>query len=196
LTALFFAFNLFALVNVMLPVLLSVSNTWTTRMGALLAALALISLLDLFPNSKRWRYSCTAIAAVALLFFVEAGRSFIPPAPLRLVTAEFGAGYERAEMRLTPPIGTIEPGRARRVYALTAIKAPLGLRERVRHRWHKNGALIWDSPWIEVTGGREEGFRLWTTYVFDNLEAKAKLRLDVETEGGQLIGRARLTARK
>ncbi|MSP41476.1 MAG: DUF2914 domain-containing protein [Deltaproteobacteria bacterium] len=196
LTALFFAFNLFALVNVMLPVLLSVSNTWTARLGALLAALGLISLLDLFPNSKRWRYSCAALAAMVMLFFVEIGRSYIPPAPLRLVSAEFGAGYERAEMRLTPPIGKIEAGRKRQVYALTAIKAPLGLRERVRHRWHKNGLLVWDSPLIEVTGGREQGFRLWTTYVFDNLEARAKLRLDVETEGGQLIGRARLTARK
>ncbi len=196
LTALFFAFNLFALVNVMLPVLLGVSNTWTTRIGALLAAMALISLLDLFPNSKRWRYACALIAIVVFASLVELGRSFIPPAPLRLVSAEFGASYEREEMRLVPPINEISPGRARQLHALTAIKAPLGLRERVQHRWYKNGLLVWASPLIEVIGGREQGFRLRTTYVFDNLEAKAKLRLDVETEGGQLIGRARLTARK
>jgi hypothetical protein len=196
LTALFFAFNLFALVNVMLPVLWSVSNTWTTRIGALLAALGFITLLDPFPQSKRARYICAAIAAVVLLFFVESGRSFVPPAPLRLVSAEFGAGFERATMRVAPPLSEIEPGGPRRLYALTAIKAPLGLRERVRHRWRKNGVLVWDSPSIEVTGGREEGFRLWTTYVFDDIETAAQLRIDVVTEGGQLIGRAHLAAGK
>ena len=195
-TALFFAFNLFALVNVMLPVLWSVSNTWTTRIGALVSALGLVSLLDPFPQSKRWRYACALFAVVVFASLVELGRSFVPPAPLRLVRAEFGAGYEREEMRLVPPINEIAPGRARQLHALTAIKAPLGLRERVQHRWYKNGLLVWASPSIEVIGGREQGFRLRTTYIFDNLEAKAKLRLDVETEGGQLIGRARLTARK
>jgi len=194
LTALFFAFNLFALVNVMLPVLLGVSNTWTTRIGALLAALGLVTLLDPFPQAKRWRYGCAMIAAVVVAFVVELGRSFVPPAPLRLVSAEFGAGYEPAEMRLAPPINEISPGRARQLHALTAIKAPLGLRERVQHRWYKNGLLVWASPLIEVIGGREQGFRLRTTYLFDNVEAAAQLRLDVETEGGQLIGRAHLAA--
>jgi hypothetical protein len=196
LTALFFAFNLFALVNVMLPVLLGVSNTWTTRIGAVLAALGLVTLLDPFPQAKRWRYSCALIAAVVLVLLVELGRSFVPPAPLRLVSAEFGAGYERDEMRLVPPIDEISAGRARQLHALTAIKAPLGLRERVQHRWYKNGLLVWASPLIEVIGGREQGFRLWTNYVFDNVEAAARLRLDVETEGGQLIGRAHLAAGK
>jgi ABC-type multidrug transport system fused ATPase/permease subunit len=174
LTALFFAFNLFALVNVMLPVLWSVSNTWTTRIGALLAALGLVTLLDPFPQAKRWRYSCALIAAVVLAFVVERGRSFVPPAPLRLVSAEFGAGYEPAEMRLAPPINEITPGRTRQLHALTAIKAPLGLRERVQHRWYKNGLLVWASPLIEVIGGREQGFRLRTTFVFDNVEAAAQ----------------------
>jgi hypothetical protein len=196
LTALFFAFNLFALVNVMLPVLWSVSNTWTTRIGAPLAALGLVTLLDPFPQAKRWRYACAMIAVIVFASLVELGRSFVPPAPLRLVSAEFGAGYERAEMRLAPPIGKIEPGRARQLHALTAIKAPLGLRERVQHRWYKNGLLVWASPLIEVIGGREQGFRLRTTFVFDNVEAAAQLRLDVETEGGQLIGRAQLAAGK
>jgi hypothetical protein len=196
LTALFFAFNLFALVNVMLPVLLSVSNTWTTRIGALLAALGLVTLLDPFPQSKRWRYACALIAVVVFASLIELGRPFVPPAPLRLVSAEFGADFERAEMRLLPPINEIAAGRARQLHALTAIKAPLGLRERVRHRWYKNGLLVWASPLIEVIGGREQGFRLRTTYIFENIEAAAQLRLDVETEGGQLIGRAHLAAGK
>jgi hypothetical protein len=79
---------------------------------------------------------------------------------------------------------------------VTPIKAPLGLKERVQHRWYKNGALVWASPFIEVTGGREQGFRLWTHYLFDVIEPGAELRVDVVTEGGQLIGRAYLPSGK
>jgi len=41
-------------------------------------------------------------------------------------------------------------------------------------------------------GGREEGFRLWTSFSFKSIAPGTKLRLDLETEGGQLIGRAEL----
>jgi hypothetical protein len=47
-----------------------------------------------------------------------------------------------------------------------------------------------------MTGGREEGFRLWTACVFDGFSPGAELRLDLETEGGQLIGRAGLKTRR
>jgi len=64
----------------------------------------------------------------------------------------------------------------------------------VQHRWYKNGKLVWASPFIQVTGGREQGFRLWTNYIFDVIEPGAVVRVDAVTEGGQLIGRARLNA--
>jgi hypothetical protein len=80
------------------------------------------------------------------------------------------------------------------LHVITPIKAPLGLNEAVQHRWYKNGKLVWASPFIQVTGGREQGFRLWTNYLFDVVEPGAVVRVDAVTEGGQLIGRARLNA--
>jgi hypothetical protein len=88
----------------------------------------------------------------------------------------------------------IEAASALRIYGLTAIKAPLGLRERLQHRWRQNGKLVCASPFYDIVGGREEGFRLWTSCVFPSIPPRTMLRLDLETEGGQLIGRAVLKA--
>ncbi|HWH77252.1 MAG TPA: DUF5924 family protein [Candidatus Binatus sp.] len=194
LTALFFGFNLFALINVMLPVLWSVSNIWTTRVSAVLAALAFISLYSPFPQSRRLRFEFGMLVVLSMCFAVEYGRGFIPPAPLRLVSSEFGSGFVREQMRAEPVISELEVGRAARVWWVTAIRAPLGLRDTVQHCWYQNGKLLWTSPFIPVTGGREQGFRLWTVYAFDSIAAGTELRLDLKTEGGQLIGRARLKA--
>ncbi len=194
LTALFFAFNLFALINVMLPVLWSVSNIWTTRVSAVLAALAFSTLYSPFPQSRRLRFEFGLLTVLLMFFAVEFGRSFIPPAPLRLVGSEFGSGFVREEMRAEPVIHHLEVGRAARVWWVTAIRAPLGLQDTVQHRWYQNGKLLWASPFIPVTGGREQGFRLWTVYAFDSIAPGTELRLDLETEGGQLIGRDNLKA--
>jgi hypothetical protein len=194
LTALFFAFNLFALINVMLPVLWSVSNIWTTRVSAVLAALAFSTLYSPFPQSRRLRFEFGMLIVLLMFFAVEYCRGFIPPAPLRLVSSEFGSGFARETMRAEPILKDLEVGRAARVWWVTAIRAPLGLRDTVQHRWYQNGKLLWASPFIPVTGGREQGFRLWTVYAFDSIAPGTELRLDLNTEGGQLIGRALLKA--
>jgi hypothetical protein len=196
LTAIFFAFNLFALINVMLPVLWSVSNTWTTRLSALLAAMAFLTLFHPLFRSKRRRVALGLLIAVLWLVAVERGRAFIPPAPLRLASAEFGMGFQQETLSLESRVTEVATGRSVRLYGLTAIKAPLGLKENVQHRWYQNGKLIWASPFYNVTGGREEGFRLWTACTFENITSATELRLDLETEGGQLIGRAALKAAK
>ena len=195
LTAIFFAFNLFALINVMLPVLWSVSNTWTTRIAAVLAGIGFATLYNPFSLPRRLRFELRVLAVTLLLAGVEFGRSFIPPAPLRLVDAEFGSGFDRQTMQVAPALRELEPGQGINIWGLTAIRAPLGLRERVQHRWYRNGRLLWASPFYEMTGGREEGFRIWTVYGFSSIEPGMALRVDLRTEGGQLIGRARIKAR-
>ena len=196
LTAAFFAFNLFALINVMLPILWSISNTLTTRVSAALAFLGFLSLYYPTSPSKVRRMTFTLATALFIFALVEFGRSFIPPAPLRLASAEFGENFEKASLRVISPLTELHPAAPLRLYGLTSIKAPLGLRERVRHRWYENGKLIFSSPFYNMVGGRAEGFRLWTSISFKTLAPGAKLRLDLETEGGQLIGRAELkTAR-
>jgi hypothetical protein len=192
LTAVFFAFNLFALINVMLPVLWSVSNTWTTRISAVLAFIGLVTLGYRSSPSKIRGRVVVALIGFFLLALVELGRPFIPPAPLRLVSVEFGTDFNKESFGIESPLTKLSSAQSLRLYGLTAIKAPLGLREKVQHRWYMNGKLIFASPFYSMTGGREEGFRHWTSYTFENIPARTELRLDLMTEGGQLIGRARL----
>jgi hypothetical protein len=196
LTAVFFAFNLFALINVMLPVLWSIGNSWATRAAALLAALGFMTLLDPLAERPRLRWLAGVIAMLLLLALVELARPFIPPAPLQLAAGQFGSEYQAESKTVAPVLTEVEAGQARRLHVITPIKAPLGLKETVQHRWHKNGKLVWASSFIQVTGGREQGFRLWTNYLFDVIEPGATVRVDAVTEGGQLIGRVQLTAGK
>jgi len=196
LTAAFFAFNLFALINVMLPVLWSVSNTTATRLGAVLAASGFLTLHPAPLPSRNGRLAFGALIAFLFIGAVEWGRPFIPPAPLRLAAAEFGVGFEKETLRVTAPVSRLDPGAAAQLYGLTAIRAPLGLKERVQQRWYKNGGLVCASPFYNVIGGRGEGFRLWTRCSLGAIRPDTTVRLDLETEGGQLIGRAALPATK
>jgi hypothetical protein len=137
-----------------------------------------------------------AAAALLLAFFVEWGRPLIPPAPLRVTGGSFGAGIDRTQLVVTRPMDTLPHAFDGRLYVVTAIYAPLGMQERVRHRWTRAGRDIHRSPYYTVTGGRTRGYRLWTTARV-NLPAVANgagAPIDVwaETEAGQVIGRARL----
>ena len=194
LAALFFSFNLFALINVMLPVLWSIGNNWATRVSAVFAALGFVTIFQPFSQVRYRQYAVAVGTALLLLVLVEFGRPYIPPAPLRVVAARFGSDYQTETKSVDRVLTEVEPGQGRRLHVITPIKAPLGLEETVQHRWHKNGKLVWASPFIQVTGGREQGFRLWTNYLFDVIEPGAVVRVDAVTAGGQLIGRAWLHA--
>lgn len=191
LTVLFFNFNLFACINVMLPVLWGIGNS---RALWISAAITLGGFVSFFWRAEGWRQrpSKTLIGAVGLglSVLVLLFRSFIPPAPLQLSEVTFGGHV--ASLQMVSPFEIIPSGWSGKVAALTAIKAPNGLKERVRHRWYLNGSLILEQDLKEIVGGRDRGFRLWSQAPWGPAEAGRKLILDVVTEGGQLIGRATL----
>jgi hypothetical protein len=191
LTAVFFAFNLFACINVMLPVLWSVSNYWALWISGALALAGFATILYRWSgwprSSEKWTLVATALALAGMIFFL---RQFIPPAPLSLGNVEFGRAIRA--LSIAEPLRTLPAPGSGKIVALTAIQAPLGLRENVRHAWFLDGKLLYASPYYPVTGGREEGFRIWTQITWKDSLNGNQLVLDVETRGGQLIGRARL----
>ena len=69
LAALFFSFNLFALINVMLPVLWSIGNNWATRVSAVFAALGFVTIFHPFSQvrspaiCRRGRHGAVAFAS-------------------------------------------------------------------------------------------------------------------------------------
>jgi hypothetical protein len=193
LMAVFFAFNLFACINVMLPVLWSISNRIALPVSAALAVLAFATIRYKFGDlAQLQRRRQVGLAAIALVLLVALGRPLIPPAPLRVLTTEFGQGINRRTFEVTRPLDALPPGWSGRVYAVTSIYAPLGLEDRIGHRWYRDGHLVWTSPFYSVTGGRKAGFRLWTNSPAVEAKPGTTVRVEVWTEAGQLVGRAEI----
>jgi hypothetical protein len=191
LTAGFFAFNVFACINVMLPVLWGVSNRWALWISAALTLAGFTSILYRLSGwgkpHVRWALVGAAISLFTAVYYL---RPFIPPAPLCLVKAEFGRSVNA--LRVSGPIDPTPEVAAGKIVAMTAIRAPMGLRENVRHCWYIGGRLVYASPYYSLVGGREDGYRVWTQISWKDALSRDKLVVDVETGGGQLIGRARL----
>lgn len=192
LSGLFFAFNLFAAVNVALPVLAGTSTLVAYRAGTLGAMVGYITIArrpsDL-ARPKTWRFVAAGAAAVVLT--MEIMRPMVPPAPLRLAGTEFGAGLDRRELRISQRLDR-QPEGGGRIFASTAILASTGLNDRVELRWSHGGRRVSVSNPYTIEGGRADGFRLWTSVTLPQDVAPANVRLDVVTAGGQLIGRADL----
>jgi hypothetical protein len=191
LTALFFAFNLFASINVMLPVMLAVSYRWSLWISAILALVGFHSMLYRLSGMRgRSAGFLVGGAACVLLLMITVFAPFIPPAPLTLASVEFGKSVQ--SLHIVGPLSALptDPGK---IFVVTAIRAPLGLNESVRHRWYLNGRLIWTSRDYTFSGGGQDGYRIWTMINWTTGLKGNVLTVDVETGNGQLIGRARLT---
>ena len=193
LLAVFFAFNLFVCINVMLPVVWSISNRVALPLSAGLAMVAFATIRYRWSDLARYQTRATVgIIACLMVLLVALGRPLIPPAPLRVVRVEFASAVDRATLRALTPLGDLPRGWSGRLHAVTAIHAPLGLRDRISHRWYQDRRLLYQSPSYALTGGRTEGFRLWTSATVRDLPPGSRVRLDVVTEAGQLVGRAEI----
>jgi hypothetical protein len=111
-----------------------------------------------------------------------------------LTSTAFGSGIERPALQVTGALTVLPAAVGGRLYAVTALRAPLGLHDRVELRWYRDSALVAASGGHTVSGGRREGFRLWGAIDLARLAGAQVLRLDVVTDGGQLVGRAELRA--
>lgn len=117
------------------------------------------------------------------------GRAIVPPATFWLtdmaVTNDMDEDMRRAngsKDALCPD--EFDDGR---VYAFSAVRAPRGLNESVHHEWNHDGHLH-DRVDVEVFGGREEGYRIWTYKENFPSDPNGQWRVRVRTESGQLIG--------
>ncbi len=191
LATLFLAFNLFACINVMLPVLWRISNSAALWIST---GLTLLCLVTLVSRVTGWRgprfFFATGSAALLLLIIVVFLRFLIPPAPLRLAGVTFGKSVRALEV--VSPFEQVPPNWSRPIVALTAIKAPNGLTGKVHHLWYVDGRLVYSQAPREIIGGREKGYRIWSQITWGKNIKGRKITLDVETDGGQLIGRAYL----
>jgi hypothetical protein len=177
----------FAGLDCVLPVL-GLSNQDSLYIAALAAAAGLpLAALLTAPPGARLRHAAIAFSVGALLPVALAlgAARFVPPAPLRYV--EGAIGTQVVERRVIDPSSVLEvvPGQ---LVCATAIAAPRGLHDRLRHVWRRDGVRVGEVP-LEVRGGRTQGFRTWS--VKHNLAA-GQWSCTVETETGQRLGQAEI----
>lgn len=189
----FFAFNLFACFNVLLPSLWGVGTTWSVRGSAVLAILGFATLCyRLSSLDGRQRRAVILAGALLMLAVVELGRPLVPPVPLRLMKMETGTGFSARSRQIRKVLKELPSGFSGRIYGMTAIAGPAGFQEKVRHRWKLDGRVVFDSPCYQIRSGRVEGFRLFTSVQLNRIRPGQTLQLEALTEGGQLIGRLSL----
>jgi hypothetical protein len=164
------AFATFVALDCVLPIL-----GFSNRSGLLLAAagtaigLPLAAALGSEARQQRRRRALRGLGVGVALMVVLAlgGARLVPPAPLRLTQAAIDASTAAQELRCE-----------------TAIAAPRGLRETLRHVWSHDGARRAEVE-LEVTGGRLRGFRTWST---KRAPEPGRWTCAVETELGQTLG--------
>jgi len=189
----FHALTLFAVLLTALPIIfhLSTPQSYLWALG-IAVALALPSLSGLFPT---WNWK--SLIAVPLLAAVVGlagwmGRTWVPPATLWLtdvaVTMTLNDASREPGNRLRQL--TSSELHANGLYAFTAINAPRGLKERIYHEWMHNGRRV-DRIALDISGGRDAGYRAWTHKRNFPDNAEGRWRVRVMTEAGQMIGMLR-----
>lgn len=185
----FHGITLFAVLLIALPILvyLPTPQAYLWSLGAAIL-LSLPGIVRALPRPW-WR---TLIITAALVPLIGAAgyytRPWIPSATLRLtkvaVTDEIN-NRDRAPERALKVVteGQLRAG----LYAYTAINAPRGLRERIYHEWRRNGRTV-DRIALDITGGREAGYRAWTHKLNFPPYPVGRWEIHVLTEANQVIG--------
>lgn len=191
----FFAFSLFAGLNVALP-LVGVPPAWALLASAALAGLALTPVY--LRRDSAWRGALaraglSAAGAVAAAWLLM---SAIPPAPLHLARPTIA----RAVLDLEPlePVGSRLSAATLAAWgglvAYTPVYAPAGVRQPIVHRWRHEGRVVTEVRLpTPVTGGRTAGFRTYSRKADFAADPRGRWAVDVVTASGQLIGRLRFS---
>ncbi len=192
----FLAFVAFATVNLTLPLVWRVGGLWNLGASGVLATAVFVSFIAGRGNGRPVRAALrTALVALFFLALVTLGRPAVPPAPLRLASVRFGTSLAENGRDVALALDSVPPGAPVRLVAVAAIQAPADLQEGIRHVWSVDGRQISESRLIEITGGRGRGFRSRSSVTLPALRPGQRVRLEVETARGQIIGRAEIGVR-
>jgi hypothetical protein len=186
----FHCLTLFAVLLTALPIILH-QTTAQSYQWALLASVLLSfpSLLGTLKIKHWWRWLALPGLSLALLGAGWLARPWVPPATLWLsevvVSHQMNVG-KRAPGQASEELSSAQL-KAQGLYAYTAINAPRGLTERIYHVWRHNGKEI-ERIALDINGGRKQGYRAWTHKSKFPADPSGKWRIDVLTDGGQMLG--------
>lgn len=214
-SVLFFALCSFSIFFV--PTILKHISVWTFLLGLLFASL--LFYVFMFVASKYIRrtfeakrkkilLSASSILAAFILFYIG---NIIPPLPLvmkdsgvyhsvtrtingqYIVTKEKSRLFDWIDLRQTIHVSSPKP-----VYVWSAIYSPVKLNTTIIHSWKKFDGTknrwveVGDIP-IQIVGGRNNGYRLYSVYPF---VSEGAWSVDVKTATGQIMGRIKFDVKE
>ena len=175
------AFSAFVALLTVLP-LLGLTNTQTFIASGIACAIGVPVGLMMF-GPRKWRTPLSMWAGVMVAVLVVVGAPLIPPAPMSLARGVMGTSvFDRLPMGVAT--------RFRQPDALvchTAVRAPLGLKDKLVHVWSRDGQLV-QTVTLDISGGADTGFRTWSRL---SSPSTGRYRCRIETERGQVVGEVR-----
>lgn len=191
----FHSFALFAVLLVTLPILLNLTTNQSLAISLIAAVvLTILSVGSLMPHGRWWRFPvfilflCTLASGLWLL------RSWVPPAALRLTGITLSHEVDVDQRKPGVSIKQLDAYTLHHqgLYSWTAVKVPRGLNEKIFHVWMHNKKEV-DRITLDISGGREQGYRAWTHKMNFPSDSVGKWQVKVVTESGQLIGLTKFT---
>jgi hypothetical protein len=188
----FFLVSTFGALNLALP-LVGVPPSLALFISA---AVAVLTLTPAVRRARGWSWrtslGATAVAALAGALLGHGGRVWIPPAPLSLARTSLAWDAGTVDsLEPAPRAVSAEALRRQGLVAYTAVYAPAGLRQSIRHIWRRGGEMVDVVDLAPVRGGRREGFRTFSRKTSFPADPTGRWSVDVVTSSGQLIGRLR-----
>lgn len=183
------AFSVYVAALTLPPLLWQMTTTQSLILASV--AIAFLSLPGIagLPGKSSWR-RWLGLVCLALCLGLSSWllRFYIPPSNLSVNHAVISQTLNTDKKQPGPAISRITATQLKNggLYAFTAIRAPLGLAETIRHQWRHDGQLI-DSIALTITGGREAGYRAWSHKQHFPADSKGSWTVRVITEAGQLI---------
>ncbi|MBR8845040.1 MULTISPECIES: DUF5924 family protein [Pseudoalteromonas] len=191
----FHNFALFVVISVTLPILLHLTTDQSIQIALVTAIiLTLPSLGNVMPHARWWRFPLLALLLSALSAGLWQLRSWVPPAALRLTDITLAYEVDRQQRKPMNSIQHLDTHSLHEqgLYSWSAVKAPRGLNEKIFHVWVHNKQVVDRIP-LNISGGREEGYRAWSHKSNFPADSTGKWEVHVVTSSGQLIGLTKFT---
>jgi hypothetical protein len=194
LASIFHGITLFGCLNLVIPALFPDTRTlWSLLAAAGIGVVSFWSLHMTAAQLKKKVYIAIFLLSVSLgVGLAYAARAAIPPVPMYVSSAAVGP-KQLPDGRLAMEVRTLHPSVIQELIAVTDVVVPGGKGDRLRHVWRREGRELHRTT--EATS-RVEGprgvVRLRSSLTGKDLPSDlvGSWRVDVETEDGQLVGRA------